>query len=146
MKLVHSSNPILKTSLNPVNLLNVDKFILFNIKSIMYSCMKRNDGIGLAANQVGLTLRLFVMETSIGEHLMCINPEILWSRDTCQINREGCLSFIGEYIDICRPTEILVRYFDEYKKETFKILKGIDAVCFQHELDHLNGITFHERK
>jgi len=106
--------------------------------------MMREHGIGLAANQVGINLRLFVMYVD-KEIFHCFNPEILSSKDNC-IMVEGCLSFPGERLDIERAAEIQVKYYNARGVEQQRVFQGIAARCFQHELDHLNGITMYERQ
>lgn len=110
----------------------------------MISTMNYHGGIGLAAPQVGMNLRLFVMEAK-GRIMVCINPEILTYGPRTMPVSEGCLSFPGESVDTERADHITVSYIDQHGNRQTTELDGIDAVCFQHELDHLNGVTFHER-
>lgn len=106
--------------------------------------MAKERGIGLAANQCGLALRLFVMV--IGDTVYhCFNPEILEFGVALEPYNEGCLSFKGESCNILRPSRIYVRYHSAYGKPTEEWLGGLAARCFQHELDHLNGITMFDR-
>jgi len=105
--------------------------------------MMRERGIGLAANQAGLDLRLFVMYVD-KEIFHCFNPEIISSQDVC-VMPEGCLSFPGQRLEIERPAKIRARYYNARGLEEIREFSGIAARCFQHELDHLNGITMHER-
>lgn len=106
--------------------------------------MKDEKGIGLAANQVGLRDRCFVMEID-EQQWGCFNPEIVeMGSDLTKFN-EGCLSFPGESCILLRPEEIRVRYFDANGVEHVETLTGLASRCFQHELDHLNGITMWDR-
>ncbi len=110
----------------------------------MTSAMNQNGGIGLAANQVGERIRLFVMSID-GHNWACFNPEILESSTDLTDFDEGCLSFPGESCIIKRPATITVRYFDVTGIEIQESLTGLASRCFQHELDHLNGITMQDR-
>ena len=102
--------------------------------------MVKNRGIGMAANQAGLPYRVFVMGAEkVG--FACFNPEIIEAIGD-ETYEEGCLSFPGLFIKIPRASTIKVRYTDMNgitKEETFS---GLTARIFQHELDHLNGITY----
>jgi peptide deformylase len=106
--------------------------------------MRRERGLGLAANQAGRAVRLFVMcVNDVYRH--CFNPEILEVSDELVSLDEGCLSFRGEFCSIVRPQRIKVRYYSAQGTATEAWLDGWESRCFQHELDHLNGITMHER-
>ena len=108
----------------------------------MYTC----NGIGLAAPQVGRSIRLVVIDCSDDttglKHF--INPEIIESRGGCQKN-EGCLSFPGLELQVPRSEEIAVKAWDLKGNEFIYDAKGLEAVCLQHEIDHLDGITFLNR-
>lgn len=107
--------------------------------------MKKENGIGLAANQAGINLRLFVMNIE-DRYFHCFNPSILGFSETLLNYNEGCLSFPGENCSILRPESIMVRYYSANGQMTEEILSGLAARCFQHELDHLNGVTMFDRK
>lgn len=110
----------------------------------MIQTMQKEKGIGLAANQVGERTRLFVMSID-GHKWACFNPELLsHNNDLVEFN-EGCLSFPGETCIIKRPNTIHVRYYDVSGIEIEEELTGLASRCFQHELDHLNGITMQDR-
>ena len=104
--------------------------------------MVNNEGIGLAAPQIGVLKRAFIIGDMSGI-LPCFNPEIVsYSEDEDWLT-EGCLSFPGLYIKIKRPTSIDVRFQDMSGAWREMSMEGIVARCYQHELDHLNGVTFH---
>jgi len=110
----------------------------------LFQLMIRENGIGLAANQVGLSVRLFVMYVD-REAFHCFNPEIVeTSAETITI-AEGCLSFPGETCEVERYAKIRARFANARGHYQEREFTGIAARCFQHELDHLNGITMHER-
>jgi peptide deformylase len=110
----------------------------------MLDLMRREHGIGLAATQVGISKRLFVMEIN-GVTRACFNPEIVNTSKELVDFDEGCLSFPGESCTIKRPEQIEVRYFNLQGQEIKEALSGLEARCFQHELDHLDGITMWDR-
>jgi peptide deformylase len=103
-------------------------------------------GIGLAANQIGLTKRVFVMgsETTAGypKPFALFNPRIIEASKEMILDQEGCLSYPGLYLSIKRPSWIIGEYQNS-KGDTIEAkFDGYIAKCFQHELDHLNGVCF----
>lgn len=116
--------------------------------SRMVATMQRQGGIGLAGNQVGVLKRIIVINTlgSPGGILaVMINPEILTFGDKLQTNEEGCLSFRGKQMKVMRPDSVSVKYQTVDGQEVTRKFKGITAICVQHEVDHLDGITIAER-
>jgi peptide deformylase len=111
----------------------------------MLAFMRQEKGIGLAAPQIGRSTRVFVMEV-YGRVRCCFNPEILSSSDILSDFDEGCLSFPGGSCTIKRPDAVKVRYQDAHGSCIEEELQGLAARCFQHELDHLNGITMYDRQ
>lgn len=110
----------------------------------MLDLMRRENGIGLAAPQVGIAKRIFVMEVD-STIRACFNPEIVDQDSNLTDYTEGCLSFPGESFTIKRPESIQVRYHNLQGQVIEEQLTGLAARCFQHELDHLDGITMHQR-
>lgn len=112
----------------------------------MFDTMAEADGIGLAAPQVGVSKRLFVVDTRRpGEKMVFINPEIIeTSQEVCS-REEGCLSIPGMYYDIVRPSEITVQAQDLNGKAFITRASGMLARVIQHENDHLNGVLFIDR-
>ena len=146
LKLVIAPNNTLTTSANDWQFLTDDDFIQAdNIEKEMLVIMKQNNGIGLAANQVGLLKRVFVISLSTGQELAMFNPKIIRSSETLQDGQEGCLSFPELWLTVARPQSIEAGYVDKNNKECKITLTDIDARCFLHELDHLNGICFTEK-
>lgn len=107
----------------------------------MIATMYADDGCGLAATQVGLTLRLFVMDVSkdANQPECFVNPEILESEGEIA-REEGCLSLPGVYAKVMRAAKVKVQYQDEFGTTHTRDLDGLAAHCFQHELDHLDGV------
>jgi len=110
----------------------------------MFGLMRLENGIGLAAPQIGISKRVFVMSID-GHDRCCFNPEIISSSDVFAEFEEGCLSFPGDSCILKRPHEVQVKYQNHYGDWIQADLMGLEARCFQHELDHLDGITMHDR-
>jgi peptide deformylase len=116
------------------------------VEKEMIRLMKLFNGIGLAANQVGLLKRVFVIKLKNNpEPFAVFNPAVLSESKELQDSEEGCLSFPDLFLGVKRPKEIDVIYLDKLGNECKIKLSGIDARCFLHELDHLNGIVFTEK-
>jgi peptide deformylase len=115
------------------------------LASRMLATLREAKGIGLAANQVGEEVRLFVVDRSLFQMedspLIVINPVIVESRGE-QTEEEGCLSIPGTYADITRPLELTVKGMDLNGEEIFVEAKGLLSRVLAHEVDHLNGILF----
>jgi peptide deformylase len=135
-------DPILKQACKDVP--EVTKEIKTLVQN-MFITMYNKEGVGLSANQVGELHRIFVMDTSASgnRRRAFINPRIIASSDVDRW-KEGCLSFPGVFAFVKRPTKIKINALDEEGKDFELYLEGLDAICFQHELDHLNGITFYD--
>jgi len=102
--------------------------------------MVQNRGIGLAANQVGLPYRVFVMGAQ-NVAFACFNPEILETEGEETVH-EGCLSFPNLLLPVKRPEHVVAEFLDRNANTCIIRFDGIDARCFLHELDHLNGVCF----
>lgn len=105
--------------------------------------MRAANGIGLSANQIGIEARVFVLATI--SPLACFNPKIVNFSDQKIREPEGCLSYPGLQLMVSRSTEIRVRYQDIAGEFKTLNLTGLAAKAFQHELDHLDGITMFDR-
>tara|TARA_B110000483_G_C18172672_1_gene533837 strand:+ start:1711 stop:2184 length:474 start_codon:yes stop_codon:yes gene_type:complete len=111
---------------------------------IMFGFMRESNGIGLAANQVGIDTSLFVSFVD-GKYNAYYNPVLLEWGDELSKFDEGCLSFEGESIIVERPEWIKLEWQDHKGNKSKKILDGITARVCLHEYDHLKGITFQQR-
>ena len=114
------------------------------IEREMLELMRASNAIGLAGNQVGLLRRVFVMKLKDGREIGCFNPWIMYGDNDKIEGEEGCLSFPNLWLKVKRDNKISAMYLDNTGKRCIIELEGIDARCFQHELDHLDGITFTE--
>lgn len=106
--------------------------------------MQANDGLGLAANQVGLEMRVFAMETDHGP-IVLFNPMVVWMASETVKMREGCLSFPDLELTLARPKEIEVSYYEPSGRQVVKSFSGLAARCALHEIDHLEGVVFTTR-
>lgn len=110
--------------------------------------LRAANGIGLAAPQVGVSERLFIVDLSAGRSpddlIVLINPEFV-SRGGMQLEREGCLSVPGFEATVCRPAHLTVRGLDRRGNPRTIEARGLLARALQHEMDHLDGILFVDR-
>ena len=114
----------------------------------MIQTMYAAPGIGLAATQVGVPLRIFVADISAGRNaadlLAFVNPEFV-ERDGMQLEEEGCLSVPGFEATVARPSRAIVKGLNRDGREQIVEGTGLLARCFQHEIDHLEGTLFVDR-
>jgi peptide deformylase len=115
------------------------------ISDKMITTMTNKNGIGLAATQVKIPIRMFVMGDYSTGFWTIVNPEILNVSEETESMEEGCLSFPGQRYKVTRPKIIEALYNDINGKIVKSYFKNIWARCFLHEMDHLNGITFDKR-
>jgi peptide deformylase len=114
----------------------------------MIQTMYAAPGIGLAATQVGVGLRIFVADVSAGRNpsdlITFVNPEFV-EREGMQLEEEGCLSLPGFQATVARPSRAVVKGLDREGHEQLIEGTGLLARCFQHEMDHLDGTVFVDR-
>ena len=112
----------------------------------MLETMYDAPGVGLAAPQVGVIARMFVMDCNREDAgqapTVVINPEILWSSEETATYEEGCLSIPEIFEDVTRPQRIRLGFTDETGMAREEEYEGLWATCAQHEIDHLNGKLF----
>ena len=118
-------------------------------ESDMIKLMLDERGMGLAANQIGITKRFFAIGhdsfDTFQKHAIIWNPQVINFSEEKVIDVEGCLSFKNVFVKVERPKVIEVQYETTQGKTRFAKLDGMESKCFQHELDHLDGITFNKR-
>ena len=114
----------------------------------MIQTMYAAPGVGLAAPQVGVALRIFVADISFGRNpadLLCfVNPEFV-EREGMQLEDEGCLSVPGFNATVARPSRVVMKGLDRHGQPQQVEGTGLLARCFQHEMDHLDGTLFVDR-
>lgn len=146
LQIVKFPNPILRERI-PEFVFEDSTIDPVKLEKDMIELMFAHGGIGLAANQVGVSARMFVMgykenpETAQAFY----NPMVVANTDAVQDLEEGCLSFPGMYVNIKRPSKIRARWQNsqgEWQEDEFD---GYNCKCFLHELDHLEGIVFQDR-
>lgn len=143
-KVVQFPDPILNKRSHRVDKIDDD---IKQLCKDMIETMKAENGIGISAVQVGVLLRIMVVSVKKGafdnewHSEVMINPKIL-AREGFQCLNEGCLSFPGLMLPVKRYESIDIEYQNIEGNTIKAILYGLEAVCFQHELDHLDGITF----
>lgn len=117
----------------------------------MWETMYYSDGVGLAAPQVGMSIRMFVIDASSGADeepeledfkKVFINPEIIETKGEEWTMNEGCLSLPEIREDVNRPDEVTIKYLDENFEEHLETYKGFAGRVIQHEYDHLEGVMF----
>jgi peptide deformylase len=111
----------------------------------MLETMYAAPGIGLAAPQVGVLERAFVID--LGEEgarapMFFVNPELTWRSEAVNLAEEGCLSLPKQFGEVARATQVRVRYLDREGRKQEVGAEGLLARCLQHEIDHLNGVLF----
>ncbi len=111
----------------------------------LFATMYAAPGIGLAAPQVGIGLRLAVIDLRPEERpapIVLVNPKVVAASAELATHEEGCLSLPNQYADVTRPARVKVAYTDEKGHERTLEAEGLLAACLQHEIDHLDGILF----
>ena len=145
MHLVKSPDPWLQKVVKDFDFETLDAKA---ISEEMIELMVQEGGIGLSANQVGLDARIFVMKPHLLEDkspLVIINPHLASVTVNYENLPEGCLSHPDLFLSVKRPRGIIANYLDITGKECKIELYDIDARCFLHEYDHLQGIEFTDR-
>ena len=115
----------------------------------MIKLMLDEKGMGLAANQIGVTKRFFAIGhdsfDTFEKPVIIWNPQIIMQSKEKVIDVEGCLSFKDIFVKVERPETIEVQYETTKGQTKYARLEGMESKCFQHEHDHLEGITFNQR-
>jgi len=133
-------DPVLRQPCAPVGALDDG---LRRLAADMLETMYAAPGRGLAAPQVGVSLRIFVMDCTWKEGTptprICVNPQIAEASPALSVNSEGCLSIPGVPALVARPEWVLLRWTDLDGADHAELLQGFEAIAAQHELDHLDG-------
>ena len=161
-------DPVLKETASPIEGITSD---IQTQTERMINTMYSAAGIGLAANQVGLLNRIFVMdlpegmwqhgpeidgiltidagyrsgekqEDMVRQPRAFINPEVIWSSEQKSVYDEGCLSLPNQYGEVIRPAQVRVKFQDVEGETHEELFDGLDSHCVQHEIDHLDGVLF----
>ncbi|MFL4989749.1 peptide deformylase [Microvirga tunisiensis] len=112
----------------------------------MLDTMYDAPGVGLAAIQIGVPIRMVTMDVSKSEDehqpMVLINPEIVWASEEKRVYEEGCLSIPEYYEEVERPDRVRFRYMNLQGEMIEQDADGLLATCVQHEIDHLDGVLF----
>lgn len=146
LSILIAPDPLLRRKARPVGPADAD--IVRDLVPRMLATMYRAPGIGLAAPQVGVGLRLAVIDLQPEERrepVVLVNPEIVSASEETETREEGCLSLPDQYADVTRPRAVTVRFEgpDGVRREI--AAEGLMARCLQHEIDHLDGVLFIDR-
>ncbi len=145
LQIVPYPHPTLRHVSKPLRRVDAE---LREIVREMFQLMYASNGVGLAANQVDLPFRLFIVnlmaDPKKGEELVFINPVITKRKGLAEAE-EGCLSLPSLYADVKRPQSVTISAYDLDGKEIRRELTGLFARVVQHELDHLDGVLFIDR-
>lgn len=142
MEILKFPDPKLFTECREVRVFGKELKILLEA---MWDTMVRCNGIGLAANQVSLDYKMFVMVGPSNDRLYVVNPEVIAHSKVFANYKEGCLSAPGEMIFTANRYDwVQIKFQDETGKECKRTLHGLYAVCAQHEIEHLYGKSFLE--
>jgi peptide deformylase len=146
LSILIAPHPALRRKARPVG--PADAATVRDLVPRMLATMYRAPGIGLAAPQVGVGLRLAVIDLQPEERhepIVLINPEIVSASEETETREEGCLSLPDQYADVTRPRAVTVRFegLDGVRRKI--TADGLMARCLQHEIDHLDGVLFIDR-
>jgi len=112
-----------------------------NLVARLKLTMQVYNGVGLSANQCGIRERVFIIGAN-DYQMVCINPKVVGNNGVIKQMREGCLTYPGLFMNIPRYESVEVEFHNENGELQHLFLHGVTAHCFQHELDHMDGITF----
>lgn len=136
-------DPMLRQVSKPIERIDAD---LRKLSDDMLATMYDAPGIGLAAIQIGIPIRMLVIdlakEGETPDPHVFVNPEILARGDGVNVHEEGCLSIPEYYAEVERPATVTASYLDLDGKQRQITADGLMATCLQHEIDHLNGVLF----
>jgi peptide deformylase len=147
LPVIRYPDPILSQVSVEVAVQDEDPRALLSFIRDLVATMRAAEGVGLAAIQVGIPKRILVFDDSdaADNPRALINPRIVWAGDEVETHDEGCLSFPGLYAPVVRPTTVRVEALNEHGTPILYEGEGLLARVLQHEIDHLNGLTFVQR-
>ena len=143
LSILVAPHPTLKARCRPVT--GADSEQVRALLPRMFASMYQAPGIGLAAPQVGVLLRLAIVDLIPDKRkspVVLINPEVVATSEELASREEGCLSLPGQYAQVVRPAHVKVRFTDETGARREIEGAGLLSACLQHEIDHLDGVLF----
>lgn len=155
-KIIQIGNKMLRETAKDISLKDIKTVKIQKIiQDMKEALVKEADGVGLAAPQIGKSLRIFVIsgkalkekdkEEKVSEDLVFINPAITKQSRKKELMDEGCLSIRGRYGKVTRSSQVTIRAYDENGKRFERGASSLLAQIFQHEVDHLDGILFTDK-
>lgn len=144
MKLVASTDPILRKELGDVNIED-PQIDLKELKEQMVDVMVSKRGLGLSACQVGLDYKVFIIGENKQNVMMFVNPQVLSVSEETEFDVEGCLSFPDVFVKMHRPKQVEAKWYDENGELQEGMFEGYTARCFLHEFDHLYGVVYRDK-
>ena len=144
LPLFNDTHPLLHTKMPEYDVSTLPNSVMNNLVNRLKLTMQMFNGVGLSANQCGIGERVFVVGANEFS-MVCINPQIVGKGNVITQMREGCLTYPGLYMNVPRYESVEVEFHDENGELKHLFLDGVTAHCFQHELDHMDGITFTEK-
>ena len=142
MQILKMGDEVLRRNCLPIEQIDENLRVLI---SEMFITLKKSNGIGLAAPQVGYNFRLFIVKLDDMDGMTFINPQIIQTSEAVCTMEEGCLSIPKIYEKVIRPKEITLQYMDIDGRKQLLTAGGLLARVIQHENDHLNGVLFLDR-
>lgn len=143
MMIIKYPEKVLRQKAKPVGKITRE---IFDLAEAMTTTMLENNGVGLAANQVGSLFNLFTINlkpfADKPEPIVVINPRVIKKYEDSEEDEEGCLSFPGLFLHIPRYKYIVLHYQNLYNEKIIIEAEGLVARAIQHEYDHLNGVLF----
>ena len=143
LSILVAPHPLLKARCRPVTAADTEQ--VRELLPRMFASMYKAPGIGLAAPQVGVLLRLAIVDLMPDQRkspIVMINPEVIAESDAMASREEGCLSLPGQYAQVVRPAHVKVRFTDETGAGREIDGEGLLSACMLHEIDHLDGTLF----
>ena len=140
---------VLTTPCKPVE--HFDEHLHTLIQDLQDTLAATENGCGLAAPQIGVSLQVAIVDTRdcedeiAGQAYVLINPQVMPVGDKVEIDEEGCLSMPGVFLDVVRPAKIVCKFVGEDKRVHGITAAGLTGRAIQHEVDHLAGVMFIER-
>lgn len=135
---VQVGDPVLRKISNPITEYNEELGVLLDD---MRETLKKENGVGLAAVQIGVLKRVFIIDIEEEGYFEFVNPRITKTAGS-QCGSEGCLSVKGKYGEVERPNKVVVKAFDRYGKPFSVTAYGFFARAVCHENDHLDGVLY----
>jgi len=141
-KLLEPNNILLRTHMELSKDCNREK-----VRQDLIDSMEHYQGVGLSANQIGITERVFIMYEDVNTRkiLTCFNPKIIETSKEQILIDEGCLTYPGVWLKVKRPIAIKVEFEDENGEKHEREFQGLTSRIFQHEYDHMQGTDFTQK-